>query len=50
VHIPDEADQRSGVMSILVDHDSGLKPIRVPGESDHVSAAKPISARLWPEG
>ena len=27
VHIPDEGDQRSGD----VDHDSGLKPISVPG-------------------
>jgi hypothetical protein len=42
VRIPDEADQRSGM---IVDHDSGLKPICIPGESDYRSGAKPINDR-----
>jgi len=47
VRIPDEADQRSGVMSITI---PGWSRSVFRGESDHAPGAKPISARVWPEG
>jgi len=46
VRIPDQADQRSGMMSITI---PGWSRSGFRGESDRRSGAKPINDRAWPE-